>query len=250
MLTTPLPDRPQYPSGHVGHLTQTQRDTLERFKALCQSKKYYTPATESAPASHDDETLLRYLRARKFSPEEAFGQLKDTEDWRAENQLDELYNTIDIEEYEQTRRLYPQWLGRRDKRGIPVYLFEVAHLDNKAVSAYANSTEKKGQSTSSSKVPTKMLRLFALYENLCRFVLPLCSTMPDRPYPETPISQSSNIVDISNVGLRQFCEFRLLTFRPCQPRLTCNEKGTSRITCRTPLSWPLRIIPRPWTGSS
>jgi hypothetical protein len=49
-----------------------------------------------------------------------------------------------------------------------------------------------------------MLRLFALYENLTNFVLPLCSEMTNRPFPETPVSQSSNIVDISNVGLRQF----------------------------------------------
>lgn len=49
-----------------------------------------------------------------------------------------------------------------------------------------------------------MLRLFALYENLTNFVLPLCSEMNNRPFPETPVSQSSNIVDISNVGLRQF----------------------------------------------
>lgn len=49
-----------------------------------------------------------------------------------------------------------------------------------------------------------MLRLFALYENLVNFVLPLCSELPGRPFPETPVSQSSNIVDISNVGLRQF----------------------------------------------
>jgi len=51
-----------------------------------------------------------------------------------------------------------------------------------------------------------MMRLFALYENMCRFVLPLCSAVSDRAYPETPVSQSNNIVDISNVGLRQFCE--------------------------------------------
>jgi hypothetical protein len=49
-----------------------------------------------------------------------------------------------------------------------------------------------------------MMRLFALYENLTRFVLPLCSGIQDRPNPETPVSQSNNIVDISGVGLRQF----------------------------------------------
>jgi hypothetical protein len=145
------------------------------------------------------------LRARKFLPQEAYNQLKDTEDWRKENQLDTLYDTIDVEEYEATRKLYPQWLGRRDKRGIPVYLFEVAQIDMKAVTA--NAATKKGQSSlPPSKEPPKMMRLFALYENMCRFVLPLCSSIGDRAYPETPVSQSNNIVDISNVGLRQFCK--------------------------------------------
>lgn len=49
-----------------------------------------------------------------------------------------------------------------------------------------------------------MMRLFALYENLTRFVLPLCSAVENRPHPETPVSQSNNIVDITGVGLRQF----------------------------------------------
>jgi hypothetical protein len=47
----------------------------------------------------------RYLRARKFIPSEAFGQFKDTEDWRKDIQLEKIYDTIDINEYEQTRVL-------------------------------------------------------------------------------------------------------------------------------------------------
>src|SRR3989337_1212967 len=47
------------------------------------------------------------------------------------------------------------------------------------------------------------LALFALYESLTRFVQPLCSAIT-RKHPETPISQSNNIVDISGVGLKQF----------------------------------------------
>lgn len=54
-----------------------------------------------------------------------------------------------------------------------------------------------------STVPPKLLRLFALYENMIRFVVPLCSSLP-RPNPETPISSTTNIVDISGVGLKQF----------------------------------------------
>lgn len=53
-----------------------------------------------------------------------------------------------------------------------------------------------------------MLRLFALYENLTRFVMPLCSAVPGRPNPETPVDQSNNIVDISKVGLKQFWNLR------------------------------------------
>ncbi|RMZ04662.1 hypothetical protein D0862_05217 [Hortaea werneckii] len=203
-----------WPAAHVGHLNETQQTQLDKFRRLCESKGYYTPATEDTPATHDDETLLRYLRARKFKPEQAFDQLKDTEDWRKANDLDNLYETIDIDEYEQTRRLYPQWTGRRDKRGIPFYVYEIGQVDAKAVSAYSSdrdnssSSKSKSTNTTSPQTPRKMLRLFALYENLCRFVLPLCSLVPDRSHSETPISQSSNVVDLSNVGITKFWSLR------------------------------------------
>jgi hypothetical protein len=47
----------------------------------------------------------RYLRARRFVPQEAFKQFKDTEDWRKNNKLDQIFETIEVEEFEQTRRL-------------------------------------------------------------------------------------------------------------------------------------------------
>jgi len=49
-----------------------------------------------------------------------------------------------------------------------------------------------------------MLRLFALYENLTRFVQPLCTQLHDRDFSGIPITLSTNIVDIHNVSLRQF----------------------------------------------
>lgn len=58
------------------------------------------------------------------------------------------------------------------------------------------------------KTPGKLLRLFALYENLTRFVMPLCTALTDREHPRTPITQSNNIVDISGVGLKQFWNLR------------------------------------------
>jgi len=56
-------------------------------------------------AGHSLTANSRYLRARRFAPQEAFKQFKDTEDWRRENKLSDIFNNIEIEEYEQTRRL-------------------------------------------------------------------------------------------------------------------------------------------------
>jgi hypothetical protein len=86
-------------------LNPHQETSLETFKELCQQKGYFDPHGPNGLPSHDDETMLRYLRARKFVPNEAFGQFKDTEDWRKEIQLEKLYDTIDVKEYEQTRVL-------------------------------------------------------------------------------------------------------------------------------------------------
>ena len=100
-----------------------------------------------------------------------------------------------------------------DKRGIPVYVFEVAPLNSKTMSAYAKSSASTSvgsfkKDTSTATTPPRLLRLFALYENLTCFILPLCSKLRDRDNPDTPISQSNNIVDISNVGFKQFWNLR------------------------------------------
>ena len=118
-----------------------------------------------------------------------------------------------------------------DKRGFPVYLFEVKPLDSKTMAAYAksssvtavvNSSSKERKSVDSkptknhktpntedsTKTPPRLLRLFALYENLSGFMTTLCTVLNDRPHPETPIVQSSNIVDISGVSLKQFWNLR------------------------------------------
>jgi len=77
------------------------------------------------------------------------------------------------------------------------------------MSAYDKSaTNTKTKATTDGKTPPKLLRLFALYENLTRFVMPLCTALTDREYPRTPITQSNNIVDISGVGLKQFWNLR------------------------------------------
>ncbi|KAL7934410.1 CRAL-TRIO domain-containing protein [Trichoderma chlorosporum] len=192
-----------FPHGHLGHLSAPQEEALERFKAVLQEKGLWRPGP---PASHDDQTLLRYLRARRWIVEDALGQFKDTEEWREANNIDTLYRTIELDAYEQSRRLYPQWTGRRDRRGIPLYVFEIRTLDSKTIANYekqgANSTFS--QAKTDGKTPPGLLRLFALYENLTRFNQPFCTQLTDRDNADVPVTMSTNIVDISGVGLKQF----------------------------------------------
>ncbi|KAE9371627.1 CRAL/TRIO domain-containing protein [Stipitochalara longipes BDJ] len=198
-----------YPQGHLGHLSPDEESAFKNFKIVCEEKGLYKPGVDDQPGTHDDATLLRFLRARRFIVPDALKQFADTEEWRKANQLDQLYETIDIEHYDETRHLYPQWTGRRDRRGIPVYVYEVKHLNSKTMAAYEKSAkETNSKAQTDGKTSPKLLRLFALYENLIRFVMPLCTALMDRDHPRTPITQSNNIVDISGVGLKQFWNLR------------------------------------------
>ncbi|KAI3320132.1 CRAL/TRIO domain-containing protein [Xylariaceae sp. AK1471] len=191
-----------YPAGHLGHLTESETKALADFKVLLEGKGLYKPGPLP---SHDDPTLLRYLRARKWVPEDAYVQFHETEKFRSANEIEKLYDTIDIDSYEASRKLYPRFTGRRDKRGIPIYVFQIRHLDSKAVGDYEKSTETTySKAKTDGKTPPKLLRLFALYENLTRFVQPLSTECTDRETPKTPITLSTNIVDISHVSLRMF----------------------------------------------
>lgn len=92
---------------------------------------------------------------------------------------------------------------------MPLYVYEIKHLNSKTMQAYEKSaTETHSNAQTGGTTPPKLLRLFPLYENLIRFTLPLCTVLTDRDHPDTPITQSNNIVDISGVGLKQFWNLR------------------------------------------
>ncbi|KAK9422646.1 putative CRAL-TRIO domain-containing protein [Seiridium unicorne] len=199
-----------YPEGHLGHLTATEQQALDDFKVLLEEKKLWTPGP---PASHDDPTLIRadhdrasrYLRARKWVVQDAYGQFSDTEKFRKANDIEVLYDTMDVEAYETSKKLYPRFTGRRDRRGIPIYVYQIRHLDSSTIHKYEKSANHTySQAKTDGKTPGHQLRLFALYENLTRFVQPLSTECTDRDHAETPITLSTNIVDISHVTLRMF----------------------------------------------
>ncbi|GAA5977139.1 hypothetical protein JCM10908_004869 [Rhodotorula pacifica] len=180
-------------SGHLGHLTPAQDQALQDFKARLEENGYYTPASKSEGglASADDVTLVRFLRARKFDIQGAYAQFTSAEDWRRSEQIDVLYDTFSLAEFEMARQLYPQWTGRRDNSGLPVYVFEVGSLTKDKTDPYSKDGSRLEP------------RIVALYEHMVQFVLPLCSAIP-HAHQESPISGCATLVDISGVSLQRF----------------------------------------------
>ncbi|TKA52591.1 hypothetical protein B0A53_04601 [Rhodotorula sp. CCFEE 5036] len=186
----PVPSRVAL-SGHLGHLTDTQDKALQEFKARLEQNGYYTPARETALPSADDVTLVRFLRARKFDVQGAYAQFTSAEDWRRTEQIDQLYDSFSLPEFEMARQLYPQWTGRRDNSGLPVYVFEVATLTKEKTDPYSKDSSRLEP------------RIVALYEHMVQYVLPLSSAIP-HAHQESPISGCATLVDISGVSLQRF----------------------------------------------
>lgn len=148
-------------------------------------------------------------------------QYRETRQWRDKNHLVELYEAIDVTHFDETRRMvsqpnlvqpncmaltkeqYTHWIGRRDRNGLPICLFEIGKLTTDVMAAYekscATSTLKTDQTEAES-----FLRVFCTYESLIRFVFPLCSAVKTRPEPERPITATTCIIDITGVSLMQF----------------------------------------------
>lgn len=89
-----------YPHGHLGHLTPEEETAFASFKTSLAEQGLYRPGPPGPP-SHEDAVLLRFLRARRWAQADAVKQFKDTEKWRAAVHIDVLYDTIDVEAYEQ-----------------------------------------------------------------------------------------------------------------------------------------------------
>ena len=52
---------------------------------------------------------------RGFNPTAAQKQFGDTEAWRKKNDVDRVFAEFDTDEFEDAKRFYPRWTGRRDK---------------------------------------------------------------------------------------------------------------------------------------
>jgi len=78
----------QAPPGRLGNLTPEQLKTLEQFR------KELTDENWIVPERHDDATLLRFLRARKFDLVKAKEMFIAAEKWRKEFGVDDIVKSV------------------------------------------------------------------------------------------------------------------------------------------------------------
>ncbi|KAK4164714.1 CRAL-TRIO domain-containing protein [Cladorrhinum sp. PSN259] len=182
--------------GLMAGLNQDERSAFDAFLQLCNSRGWLTerPAgLGSADACHglnDEATLLRFLKARSFNVDGAAKQFQESLAIR--NSVDAIaaYDSIDVAQFERARSMYPHWSGRRDKRGLPVCIFDIAHLDADALASY-------GKQRATVDGTTRQAIVF--HDYLTRFVLPLCSAMK----PGEPVTSAVYLVDIGSFTLKQ-----------------------------------------------
>jgi len=79
----------------------------------------YHPPIANLPDPQALPTHSRFLRARAFHPDAALEQFRNAEKWRKLHDVDNLYATgFTDEEFEDAKRFYPRWTGRRDRVSI------------------------------------------------------------------------------------------------------------------------------------
>ncbi|KAG8964816.1 cytosolic factor, phosphatidylinositol/phosphatidylcholine transfer protein [Tulasnella sp. 408] len=174
------PTQPRDPlAGHLGHLTVPEQHALDKFKKQLQEEGSFVAD------KHDDATLLRFLRARKFDLPKTKLMWDNCETWRKEQGVDELLH-FDFPEGPEVMKYYPQYYHKTDKDGRPVYIEQLGKLDIEAL--YKVTTQDR-----------LLKRLISQYEQFLHERLPATSKVVGHP-----VETSCTILDLGGVSLLQF----------------------------------------------
>nr|AEF13176.1 putative Sec14 protein [Cryptococcus neoformans var. grubii] len=179
-------------SGHPGHLSAAQETALKEFRQQLTSEELI-PADWEALVQRieynrfDDQTLLRFLRARKFDLPKAKLMWANNEKWRKQFGADEIAaNGFDYPEQSQVVKYYPQFYHKTDNDGRPVYIEQLGKLDINKL--YAITTQDR-----------QLKRLVSEYEKFLRDRLPASSKMMGHL-----VETSCTILDLNNAGISTF----------------------------------------------
>jgi len=179
-------------SGHPGHLDQHQQETLVLFRQeLVNSGLIPADTTASAQTlgydRFDDQTLLRFLRARKFDIPKAKLMWEENEKWRKNFGADEIAaHGFDYPEQQQVNNYYPQFYHRTDRDGRPIYIEQLGKLDINKL--YALTTQER-----------QLKHLVSEYEKFLGDRLPACSAAKGEL-----VETSCTILDLHNAGISTF----------------------------------------------
>ncbi|KAJ5134358.1 hypothetical protein N7448_000619 [Penicillium atrosanguineum] len=188
----------------------------------------------------DPPTLLRFLTARQFDPAAALKQFQEACQFRYDKHILRLYDLVEIADYEQSRQFYPHWTGRRDKEGLPICMFDIAHFDKENLACWDKTRKTASwaysQSGKAQAPKADMWQLASvLQDTLIRFIFPLCSVMQDRPRPLVPITSCIGIVDGSSLGLKLGWSLRFFAQEISWLLSTCYPETITRIfVCNAP----------------
>lgn len=163
-------------SGFVGDLSSEQETALEQFKT--QVTHYHLD-----PYRYDDNSLLRFLRARKFNLPKTLEMFDKYMKWREDFGTNEVLSYQFPEVY-RMKIFYPHGYHKIDKLGRPIYIERLGKMNLQSL--FEITTEER------------MLKYYVReYERLLLDIFPACT----RAF-GTRIEQTLTILDLSGVSLK------------------------------------------------
>ena len=165
-------------SGFYDELNKKQFDALQEWKTqLIQGN--VIPNFEV----YDDLFLLRFLRARKFDLVKTMEMFKNFLKWRIDMKVEEIFQSYEMENLIEIKKVYPHGYHQTDKIGRPIYIELYDKTDVNAL--FKLTTEEK------------MIKYYIKsYERQVRYIFPACSKVVQRP-----VEQSCTILDANGLGL-------------------------------------------------